>query len=537
MLRQRSVADRVFAVWRSPGRFTKNPDIIALPSGRLLLVYNDTITHLCQGSTILTLLASDDGGRTWFKQREVTNRVVGVQPRIVTPRLSRLSDGRLVIAVDEFDVLTALHEDGRECIILFWSDDNGGTWSEAQPTGIRGIENDRVIELPDGRLALGTHYLRGDSLEFAENLWCSDDRGKTWYHAAEIAHDGYHRFCEGALVILEGGTELACIMRENHSAGIPCLIAFSRDNGRNWSAPQYLPFSLHRPYAKQLTDGRVLVTGRNVNGGLGTYAWCGDLRAEAGRWVAGGPRRTHVASLTPEALVIENGPEHECRYTLLPPQSNKSDVLLEAVVRVEGPIDQPVAALVLSKVYVSEGWGAAGLMLYANGLAWPSDLPTGRRIPVDMSDYHKVTLHLRRGLMSVLVDGNLAASTIVHREEALIHDFHGANMLRRTGFGHYGSAGRSMWRSVSYQVTNPTLPSVRWSWQANSGEWPDEYQRKRMIQIHANHPDQQPWPDHGYSSWVQMPDGHIVFVDYTNAGDMPGCSHLVGTLLDPADVF
>ena len=63
----RSVADRVFEVWRSPGRFTKNPDIVRLPSGRLLLVYSDTDAHWSLESQIMMLLASDDGGRTWSK--------------------------------------------------------------------------------------------------------------------------------------------------------------------------------------------------------------------------------------------------------------------------------------------------------------------------------------------------------------------------------------------------------------------------------------------------------------------------------------
>ena len=60
----RSIAHNVFDVWRIPGRFTKNPDIIALPSGRLMLIFADTDSHWSQENQILTLLASDDGGRT-----------------------------------------------------------------------------------------------------------------------------------------------------------------------------------------------------------------------------------------------------------------------------------------------------------------------------------------------------------------------------------------------------------------------------------------------------------------------------------------
>ena len=56
----RSIAHKVFDIWRSPGRFTKNPDIIDLPTGRLLLIYSDTDAHWSQEDQVLTLLASDD---------------------------------------------------------------------------------------------------------------------------------------------------------------------------------------------------------------------------------------------------------------------------------------------------------------------------------------------------------------------------------------------------------------------------------------------------------------------------------------------
>ena len=86
-----------------------------------------------------------------------------------------------------------------------------------------------------------------------------------------------------------GGQELACILRENHHGGQPCFITFSTDSGRTWSPAQMCPFALDRPYGKQLPDGRVFVSGRHVNGPLGTYGWCGDLKAEAGTYQIGGP--------------------------------------------------------------------------------------------------------------------------------------------------------------------------------------------------------------------------------------------------------
>jgi len=529
----RTVANKVFQVWRSPGRFTKNPDLIQLPSGRLMLVYSDTDSHWSQETQVLTLLASDDLGRTWFKHRKVAMADLRKgDERLVTPRLSRLNDGRLVVLCDHDDD-GHFHEEQSSGNWAWWSNDNGETWSEPQVTGILGFEPDRMMNLPDGHLAVCSHIMRGETQEFAEILSCSEDGGMTWYERAAIAHDGYHRFCEGALVILNGGEELACVMRENHSAGIPSFVAFSQDMGTTWSEPQMLPFAIHRPYAKQLSDGRVLVTGRHVNGGLGTFAWCGDLHAEAGCYQIGGPRRKYAAMLTPESLVIENKPEHECRYTLLPPESSKSEVVYEAELKVEGAQDQTVAFMSINKFIGGRG----PLVLYIA----PNRITLSRQSadfskPVDMTKPRKITLHHSRGLFRVMVDGKVLLNTCVFREEARIADFHGGDVTKRTQFGQFGNQGRSFWQRLSYSLKNPTLGDVEWSWRAAGGKWPDEYQRQRLIQVHANHPDQKPSPDHGYSSWVALEDGRIMLVDYTNHGDEPGKSHLVGVYLDPEDI-
>ena len=529
LIHTRSVVDKVFEVWRSPGRFTKNPDMIELPSGRLMLIYSDTDSHWSQKNQVLTLLASDDKGKTWFKHREVASHDMQKgEERLVTPRLSRLNDGRLVVLVDQDDS-GHFHEDQEPGILAWWSEDDGDTWSEAQDTGIVGFEPDRVMDMPDGRLGVASQIMRGETQEFADVLSFSDDGGKTWYEQATIAHNGYHRFCEGAIVILDGGKELACVMRENHSAGIPSFVAFSKDAGKTWSDSQMMPFAIHRPYAKQLADGRVLVTGRHVNGGLGTYGWCGDLKAEAGQWSVGGPRQEFAAELTPEALIIENKPEHECRYTLLPPESGKSEVLFEARLRVEGTAGKAAAFLSVSSlqgtvVHIAPDW----IML--------NRASVDTRKPVDMTQERTVTIYHRRGLLEIRVDGKTLIPGCIWRESQTPGDFHGGDPTKRTQFGQMGETGRSFWKCVSYSVKNPTLEDVQWSWDASKGLWPDDYQRRRLIQIHANPPGQKAGPDHGYSSWLVLDDGRIMFVDYTNFGDDPGRGHLVGVYLEPDDI-
>ena len=448
----------------------------------------------------------------------------------MTPRLSRLDDGRLVVIVDQDD-RGHFHEEQPPGILAFWSEDDGATWSQEEHTGIAGFEPDRVLDLPDGRLAVASQVVFWESQEMGEILSCSDDGGKTWYRKSVIAHNGYHRICEGAIVILDGGSELACVMRENHSAGIPCLVCFSQNMGETWSEPELLPFAIHRPYAKQLPDARVLVTGRHVNGGLGTYAWCGDLKAEAGGWQVGGPRQEYAAKLTRKALVIENKAGHECRYSLLPPESCRSEVVLEARVRVEGAEDDAAAFLSVSGLLpqgVVVSMAPHWIMLNSAAVDY--------RKTVDLTRDRTVAIRHRGGLLEVKVDGETLISESVWRESPRLNDYLGGDPTKRTQFGQIGETGRSYWRSVSYSVANPTLADIRWSWDANRGLWPDDYQRRRLIQIHANPPGQEAQPDHGYSSWLILGEGRIFLVDYTNSGDEPNRSHLVGVFLGPEDV-
>ena len=530
----RSIAHKVFEIWRSPNRFTKNPDIIKLKSGKLLLIYSDTDAHWSQENQILTLLASDDGGKNWYKHREidVANFNNGDE-RLVTPRISKLNDGRLV-AICDHDDDTRFHEDQSPGNWLYWSEDDGDSWIQQKENGIRGFEPDRIINLPDGTLGVATHLMRGESQEFAEILWVSEDNGKSWNERSVIAYDKYHRFCEGFIVLLNRSSRIACIMRENHSGGIPSFVVFSNDLGHNWSEPKTLPFAFHRPYARQLSDGRIFVTGRNVNGGLGCYGWAGDIEKEAGSYAVGGPPGKFNAQLTGENLIINNKIEHDTRYTMYPPESNFSEVIFEAEVKVIASRNTDVAFMSISKV---------GVIVYLapNEISinrWSYSLKRDSRIRanVDLTNYRLIRLHHKRGWMRVEIDGELVLNRCIFREEEPSIDFHGDSPERRTQFGQISESGTSYWRTITYSITNPNLKNYSWSWKASDGYWPDQYQRERLIQIHGNHPKQKPTPDHGYSSWINLDNEQFFLVDYTNYGDVSSTSHLVGVYIDPMDL-
>ena len=149
-------SERQVTVYRDDRYFTKNPDVVLLPGGKLLCVFNETDYHWPREFSRITLLESRDYGATWGNPRIVDQayRSRG-EERWVTPRISRLRDGRLVIVCDQDDYQHC-HESQQPGIYAWWSEDDGDTWGPRVATGIPGIEPDRVRELEDGTLLVGS---------------------------------------------------------------------------------------------------------------------------------------------------------------------------------------------------------------------------------------------------------------------------------------------------------------------------------------------------------------------------------------------
>ena len=248
-------SERQVTIYRDDRYFTKNPDIVLLPGGKLLCVFNETDYHWPTEFSRITVIESGDYGATWGNPRIVDQayRRRG-EERWVTPRISRLRDGRLVIVCDQNDYQHC-HESQPAGICAWWSEDNGDTWSSRVATGIPGIEPDRVCELEDGTLLVGSHYMFRATRKKGESVSRSSDGGKSWQRLSIVASDRVHHFVEGALLPLRSG-RLVCVMRESNHNNYPSYLAFSDDAGSSWSEPIPAPFSGDRPFPGQLGDGR-----------------------------------------------------------------------------------------------------------------------------------------------------------------------------------------------------------------------------------------------------------------------------------------
>ncbi|MDQ6706694.1 MAG: glycoside hydrolase, partial [Acidobacteriota bacterium] len=355
----------------------------------------------------------------------------------------------------------------------------------------------------------------------------------TWKDLSTIASDAVHHHCEGAIVLLKGG-EIACVMRENNHQGYPSYVSFSNDEGRTWSQTAPLPFSGDRPYARQLRDGRVLVTYRNQLGNKGTQAWLGDPR-EGARigYQAGGVHYGDEVSLSAEGLRMHSRAGAITRYLLMPPQNFRSDVLFDVWVRAAGPPDEPHGAIEIGRLGVKLDVLSNGLWLHrgpaetGRPIGYPDRVAsTDKIVAMDMTAPRGVRLEVISGRLQVSVDGKPVMHWVVMEEVP----------LRETYFGRVPeSGGEIWWQEVRYETRNETEPAFVWHWRAADGKYPDQYQIDHCLDLRANPPHPGVTSDHGYSSWIERTDGSIYFVDYSNRGDPPPLGHLYSLNFSPKD--
>jgi hypothetical protein len=521
---------RVWPIWRNPGRFTKNPDIVRFPSGKMMLVFSDSDQHWAQGITRITTLETTDEGKTWGNPKVIAEADVRKgEERWITPRITLQKSGRLIVICDHDDYKHA-HEDQPSGIWIWFSDDEGRTWSRPRLTGVPGLEPGRIIELPDGTLLMSSHMAFRDNFKNAEFVMRSRDGGLTWEDLSVIAKDRIHNFCEGQVLMLSSGV-LACITRENNHNGYPSYVNFSYDQGHTWAPPKILPFSGDRPFVGQMSDGRVLVTYRNQSGNAGTNAWLGDLFADSGYQVFG-IHYGDACEIQDGTLHIKNQTDGDTRYTLMPPENFRSNIVLEATLRVEGPADNAIATFSIGRIglraYVlrDQIWLDFGRGGQGPNPAHPTHPGADARHAVDMTKEHRLSFKTLRGRIWVEVDGVPVIHAVVTQEFP----------LSPTMFGRPKESRGDVWfRSVCYQAVNETEPGYSWVWEARSGKLPDQYQFDNILVVAPNPPEAGKTPDHGYSSWVQLPNGKIYMVDYSNRGDTPPSSHIYAALFSPDD--
>ena len=145
-------------------RSTRMPDMVALSDSHWIVVYNEYPTPLATGNWArIVKCTTRDAGETWKtvildQQRDRTRGSLGNWNMV---RISRLADGRLALT-------STTRTKGHRCYVWF-SDDEGETWDgpvdaclndaagEAVGSSIRYTEASRIVDFPDGTLAVLAH--------------------------------------------------------------------------------------------------------------------------------------------------------------------------------------------------------------------------------------------------------------------------------------------------------------------------------------------------------------------------------------------
>lgn len=489
-------------------------NVVDTPEG-LVCVYRLSDSHTAVYTHIMVAFSAD-GGKTWSGHRSISHRNVWEHHAVwVAPQLSRLSDGRLVVICDmghrcsgdSWPMITDWQRSPRGMgNYLFWSDDNGRTWSEPQKIDEVGGEPSYITELSAGTLvftrtepAVKTDMYdppaKWGNQYYLSVAVFSDDRGNTWNRASVVTDDPYEADNEVAILELEPD-HLIAFTRIGFGGGAfgqPSRMAHSHDNGRSWSRAELTPYYAQRAIIRRLMSGRLLVTYRNRWGTPGSRAAVFDASERHGfepssRIIDEARCRLSSAEMT---LSTGREPQQTVEFSLYPAIDDQATVDLDVELKL-APESEAGSAYVCAGFRVRFSPEALELLDRAGTLV--------ETVPVDTTEYRRYRLRRDRRRLSVAIDGN----------EVISRPIDGLD-IRLVRFGADRSGGSS-WRRMAAHVHNPDDYSIEWIWDPSKG-FPDQFQRDRTVMLDIGGEGS----DSGYSGWTQMQDATIVIADYTNA--------------------
>ncbi|MFC1677754.1 hypothetical protein ACFL3G_11925, partial [Planctomycetota bacterium] len=285
-----------------------------------------------------------------------------------------------------------------------------------------------------------------------------------------------------------------------------------------------------RTCTKLLSDGRVMTTFRSSIGRAALRAWVGDTDDPNIMQPAGGHfnDRESVA-MKDGALHIDNDGRRGqfTMYNMRPPDTPDSTVDVTAEVKV---LRNDGYAATLSVPFTGK------LRIFPDYVEMAHNASV--RVDVTPGVFHTYRIISEVGRMRLYVDGALEFDGDVG-DDRLLSAAGGAVLVSyySLGFGNeqWGSGttegdvlrsvpnvylrhispdttGYSIWKRVEEVLDDPTTGHREYSWVASRDGFPDTHQMDHIIEIDASISGH----EQGYSGWIQLDDGRIFVVHYTD---------------------
>jgi hypothetical protein len=252
----------------------RDPSIVALPNGELLVVFMTYDSKRTEGTHQVFSTRSTDNGKVWTEPQPVDTPFTQLEAISTPPRL--MPDGRLLLTP------YGNHKGdnrGYKHAAVLESRDRGHTW-----TTLAEVKSSQPFQAGGKPQSLSTLLLEPDLVRLNDDrllmlcrpamVWTeSRDGGHTWSEPRELGIAG-----DCPYLLLTSRGVLLCGIRHRDTKST-CVI-YSRDQGRTWNGPVTIDNVLGAyPSMVELPDGRILVV--YYTEGKGSDIRCLYLKADA----------------------------------------------------------------------------------------------------------------------------------------------------------------------------------------------------------------------------------------------------------------